>query len=166
MFTKRILFSLFIVILTFSLISSTQVYRCENGVKTYLGEANYGVAYSWCSLLPEQGGGMGCFCSNPEENKYLTSDGTEHCLLPSQEPKECSEKIVTCYEAIEGKCVGKGVYGECEAGYGQYSNLQDCITYVNYYGGKINFTYIFLGGMFIILLIILVILIRFIKKKK
>ncbi len=138
----------------------TPVYSCDNGVETYLGQASYGTAYSWCPLPQSMGGEMGCWCNSQSDNLYITSDGSEHCLPPSQAPLECSKKIVACYEAINGKCVNEASYGECK----YFSNLQDCVTYVNYYGHKVNWTSILLGGISIILLGILIAILRFVKK--
>lgn len=157
MFTKRILFLLFIALLTFSLVSATEVYRCDNGTKTFIKEVSKGDIN---------------FCFDEEENNYLLPSGGASgvCYTIENEPAECNTQRRTCYEAIEGKCYDKFVYGTC--GYRQFSTLQECIEYVDYHkkleGGSANtntLIIIFGSVMTFILLIILIFVIKGKKKK-
>lgn len=72
----------------------TKVYRCENGVKTSLGEVSYGNTN---------------FCNNPIDSKYLIGS-TDQCL--STQPTICSEVPITVCTDYETKCESN-IYYTC-----------------------------------------------------
>ncbi len=84
----------------------TQVYRCENGVKTDLGKVGYG--------NPN-------FCIDPKDIKYLIGT-TDKCL--NYEPDECKKKIKDTCAKNYGKCQLNVL--SCPKGYVDIGQL-DCI---------------------------------------
>lgn len=98
---------------------STEVYSCSEGTKTKLGVANYGTSYSWCTI----NGGIGCFCSNSKDTKYLLGS-VDKCL--SYVPDECIKDcvITTC----EGYANSGKNCGLIDDGCGTILNCGSCLS--------------------------------------
>lgn len=123
---------------------TTNVYRCSNGEKDYLGEVSYGDHN---------------FCTDPKDNNYIRQGDSPSgvCYPPNQEPKTCYEKFIDCYKIEGGKCVHEMQYPFHCIGFEKFQDLDECIKYTTQEKGKnIQIFLIIAVILFIVILVILI----------